>query len=370
MRGAIQIPHTDAMDPRRMLSACTSVFVVCLIAFLLQIFIHSPISPVPLELPVASPPSDYTKNALQSVVKIGEGVLQGPEDVCVDKTGAIYTATRDGWIMKIHPNGSWENWKMVGGPYLFGLAMSMDGDLIVAEAYKGLLKVNRDSVTVLASEVEGSKIRCADEVIEASDGSIYFSDASTKFEMHDWFLDVLEAKPHGRILKYDPSMKRTTVLMYGLCFPNGVALSPAEDFLIVCETWRFRCLKYWLKGELEGKRVPFIENLPGAPDNINLAPDGSFWIALLELRSTGLDFVHRSSMAKRILATFPKLMNMITPVKRKATVVNVGPDGKILKMYDDWDGKVMSLVTSALEFEGHLYLGNLGTNFVGKLPLH
>ncbi|XP_058108641.1 uncharacterized protein LOC131251738 isoform X2 [Magnolia sinica] len=299
MRGAIQIPHTDAMDPRRMLSACTSVFVVCLIAFLLQIFIHSPISPVPLELPVASPPSDYTKNALQ-----------------------------------------------------------------------GLLKVNRDSVTVLASEVEGSKIRCADEVIEASDGSIYFSDASTKFEMHDWFLDVLEAKPHGRILKYDPSMKRTTVLMYGLCFPNGVALSPAEDFLIVCETWRFRCLKYWLKGELEGKRVPFIENLPGAPDNINLAPDGSFWIALLELRSTGLDFVHRSSMAKRILATFPKLMNMITPVKRKATVVNVGPDGKILKMYDDWDGKVMSLVTSALEFEGHLYLGNLGTNFVGKLPLH
>lgn len=41
---------------------------------------------------------------------------------------------------------------------------------------------------------------------------------------------------------------------------------------------RFRCLKYWLKDEIRGKTEVFIDNLPGAPDNINLAPDGSFWI--------------------------------------------------------------------------------------------
>lgn len=46
---------------------------------------------------------------------------------------------------------------------------------------------------------------------------------------------------------------------------------------------RFRCMRYWLKGELEGKLDVFIDNLPGAPDNINLAPDGSFWIALLQV---------------------------------------------------------------------------------------
>lgn len=46
---------------------------------------------------------------------------------------------------------------------------------------------------------------------------------------------------------------------------------------------RFRCLKYWLKGEMKGKTEIFIDNLPGAPDNINLAPDGSFWIALIEV---------------------------------------------------------------------------------------
>jgi sugar lactone lactonase YvrE len=46
---------------------------------------------------------------------------------------------------------------------------------------------------------------------------------------------------------------------------------------------RFRCLKYWLKGEDKGKTEIFVENLPGGPDNINLAPDGSFWIALLQV---------------------------------------------------------------------------------------
>lgn len=47
---------------------------------------------------------------------------------------------------------------------------------------------------------------------------------------------------------------------------------------------RFRCLKYWLEGENKGKTEIFVDNLPGGPDNINLAPDGSFWIALLEVK--------------------------------------------------------------------------------------
>lgn len=50
-----------------------------------------------------------------------------------------------------------------------------------------------------------------------------------------------------------------------------------------CMFIRFRCLKYWLKSEIRGKTEIFIDNLPGAPDNINLAPDGSYWIALIQV---------------------------------------------------------------------------------------
>lgn len=50
--------------------------------------------------------------------------------------------------------------------------------------------------------------------------------------------------------------------------------------------------------------------------------------------------------------------------------MNVGTDGKIIRKFDDGDGKVINFVTSALEFEDHLYLGSLTSHFVGKLPLH
>jgi sugar lactone lactonase YvrE len=80
--------------------------------------------------------------------------------------------------------------------------------------------------------------RLANAVVEASDGSVYFSDASTKFENDKWVLDLLEAKPYGRLLKYDPITRKTTVLLDGLWFANGVALSPREDYIVICETWK------------------------------------------------------------------------------------------------------------------------------------
>ncbi|KAM0974991.1 hypothetical protein ACFX2C_018086 [Malus domestica] len=44
---------------------------------------------------------------------------------------------------------------------------------------------------------------------------------------------------------------------------------------------RFRCLRHRLVRD-KGKTEIFVENLAGGPDNICLAPDGSFWIALLQ----------------------------------------------------------------------------------------
>ena len=80
--------------------------------------------------------------------------------------------------------------------------------------------------------------RFADDVVEASDGSVYFSDASTKFGLHDWILDLLEARPHGRLLRYDPAANKTSVVLSNLGFPNGVTLSQDQDFVVVCETWK------------------------------------------------------------------------------------------------------------------------------------
>lgn len=144
-------------------------------------------------------------------------------------------------------------------------------------------------------------------------------------------------------------------------------LIPSFNDYVLCI--RFRCLKYWLKGERKGRTETFIDNLPGGPDNINLAPDGSFWIALIKVTSDGFEFVHTSKALKHLLATFPKLFQLVKGSHKKASVVKVAADGKIIDKFDDPNGKVISFVTSALEFEDYLYLGSLNTNFIGKLPL-
>lgn len=356
----------------RFLPPFSGFILACVLAIGLQIYVFSPISPDLLHLPEPSSlPSFPTNTHLQGVGKLGEGIVKDPEDVLVDENGTLYTATRDGWIKRLHRDGSWENWTILNSQALLGITLTRKGGIIVCDAEKGLIWVDEDGhPKVLLSHVNGSQIRFADDVIEASDGSLYFSVASTKFDFHNWYLDVLEAKPHGQLLKFDPSSLQTLIILDDLGFANGVALSRDEDFLIVCETWKFRCLKHWLKGDEAGKTEIFIDNLPGGPDNINLAPDGSFWIALLQVTYEGWEFVHSSKAAKHLIATtFPSMIKKVNGVYTKASVLHVGADGKIIQKLDGPDGKVMSFVTSAFEFEGHLYLGSLNSNFIGKLPL-
>lgn len=49
-------------------------------------------------------------------------------------------------------------------------------------------------------------------------------------------LDLLEGRPYGRFMSYDPSKKETKVLARNLYYANGVEMSPDQDFVIFCET--------------------------------------------------------------------------------------------------------------------------------------
>ncbi|PIN25465.1 putative alkaloid synthase/Surface mucin Hemomucin [Handroanthus impetiginosus] len=347
---------------------CSRIFLVCVVAVAIQVMFFSPLPDIPQ--PSSSLPFP-SNSKIQKVIKLGQGFLKQPDGVALDKTGVMYTTTRDGWIKRLLRNGTWEDWWKIGDTDgLLGLTATAAGGVIVCDVDRGLLKVSEEGVTVAASHVHhGAKIRFADDVIESLDGTLYFSIASTKFGLHDWPLDIVEAIPHGQLLKYDPQSNVTSILLEDLAFANGVALSPSEDYLVVCESWKYRCLKYWLKGDLKGQIEIFINNLPGAPDNINLAPDGSFWIALIEIFPSKMRFLYTSKASRYLIRAFPKLSQWVTAAHKKAMVVNVGSDGKMIRGFDDPAGKVMGFVTSALEFEGHLYLGTLYNDFIGKLPL-
>uniref|UniRef100_A0A5K0XXF2 Strictosidine synthase conserved region domain-containing protein n=8 Tax=Nymphaea colorata TaxID=210225 RepID=A0A5K0XXF2_9MAGN len=87
------------------------------------------------------------------------------------------------------------------------------------------------------------------------------------------------------------------------------------------------------------------------------------------MRTGGKELIYSSKLFKHILVKIPRLLNRYLKIRQKAMVINVDADGKIINYLDDSTGKVISLVTSAVQSGDHLYLGNLNTKFIGRLAL-
>ena len=89
---------------------------------------------------------------------------------------------------------------------------------------------------LLVDEAEGVKFKLTDAVDIAEDGTIYFTDASYKYSLHEFLWDILEGNPYGRAMSYDPVTKETKVLAHDLYFANGIAVSPDQQYVVFCET--------------------------------------------------------------------------------------------------------------------------------------
>lgn len=88
----------------------------------------------------------------------------------------------------------------------------------------------------MTDEVEGRKLKFADGVDIAKDGMIYFSEASNKYGFPEFIFDVLEGKPNGCLMSFNPITNETKVLVRNLYFANGVQLSADQKSVIFCET--------------------------------------------------------------------------------------------------------------------------------------
>jgi sugar lactone lactonase YvrE len=233
-------------------------------------------------------------HALDGATYVGVGELQGPEDIAYDKkSGIIYTGCEDGFIKKIYIGKSntnnVESWVNTGGRPL-GVALGCHNELIVADVNKGLLNVSKDGVVkLLTDEAEGLRFNLTDGVDVAYNGMIYFTDASYKYGRADATIDINSGIPHGRFMSFDPITRKTKVLVHDLYFPNGVSVSPDQNYVIFCETPKRRCRKYNIRGSRVGLTENFIENLPGQPDNIRYDDQGHYWIGMNQANATSND---------------------------------------------------------------------------------
>lgn len=330
----------------------------------------SPIDPLPWEAPEAPPMTAVLEpnDTLMKAELLARGQIHGPEDTAVDAQGRVYAGLHDGRVVRVLADDSVETFADTGGRPL-GMDFDAAGNLILADAYKGLLRIDpQGRIEVLSTEADGLPFAFTDDLDIASDGIIYFSDASSRFQQPDYLLDLLEARPHGRLLSYDPSTDETRVLLDDLYFANGVALSANEDFVLVNETYRYRITRYWLKGERAGQHEVFIDNLPGLPDNLQGDRKGTFWVALPTPRKADADFLHRHPWLKAQLAKLPRaLWPKAIPY---GFAIALDENGKIVRSLHDTSGTHLRMVTSVKPVGDYLYFGSLDNDRIGKLPLH
>ena len=303
--------------------------------------------------------------------RLAYGQLSGPEDVALDEAGRIYAGLSDGRIVRVTvpPEGpeTVETFASTGGRPL-GLGFDARGRLLVADARRGLLAFDpAGQATVLAAEAAGLPLGFTNDLEIAGDGTVYFSDASSRFGYGEHVLDLLEGRPHGRLLAYEPATGAVRVLLGNLHFANGVALSPREDYVLVAETYLHRITRYWLAGPRAGTAEVFADNLPGFPDGVDGDRRGTFWVALFTVRNPAADWLQPRPWAKSLLAKLPR--SLWPRPKPYGLVLALDEAGRIRDSLHDPTGRWLPEITSAQPAGGWLYLGTLEHPWLGRYRL-
>lgn len=341
----------------------------------------------PARVPLAPAPSiargstvPFAQNdRLVHAETIGLDQVEGPEDVILDRQDRVYGGTRDGNIIRFSgPNFERrEIFAHIGGRPL-GMAFDKDENLIVCVAGMGVYGVKPDGKVFKVTDEtnrtwyklnDDSRLRMADDLDIAPDGKIYFSDCTTRYEMTTNALDIIEGRPNGRLVVYDPATKKTSTLISHFYFPNGICVAHDGRSIFIASTTLCQIYRYWIAGPRKGELEVFIESLPGNPDNINRASDGTYWLALVGIRTPTFDLAARKpGFRLRMVKQVPG-DEWLAPGLNHGCVLRFNEAGEILESYWDPTGISHSTLTSMREHKGYLYLGGLENNRIGRIKL-
>ncbi len=333
--------------------------------------------PPPTEIGAGGPFEQNDK--LRDVSLIGVGRIEAPEDVILDRDDNLYAGSRHGDIIRFFAPDyeRMEVYAHIGGQPL-GMAFDRDDNLYCCIGGMGLYRITPDRKVEKATDEtnrsltsvnDDSRLRLADDLDIAPDGRIFFSEATIRYEMHEWPIDGLEARGNGRIICYDPAAKTTRTVLRGLKFPNGICIASDGQSILFAETFACSIKRYWFDGPKSGQVEVVMDNLPGYPDNINLASDGNYWLALVGMRSPALDLAWRMPGFRKRMGNRLPVDEWLFPNINTGCVVKFNEKGEIIESFWDLKGENHPMITSMREHRGYLYLGGIQNNRIGRYRL-
>ena len=305
---------------------------------------------------------------LQYARGISIDAFTGPEDATVGVDGNIYATTSSGHVIQVR-NRQVREFSNPGGRPL-GIETDRDGTLVVANALVGLQRIDRaGNVTTLLRSIGGKPAYDVNNLAIGPDGIIYFSVSSSKFSAAQYtgtyeasLLDIMEHGGNGRVYSFDPESGHVKVLLEGLNYANGVAISSDGRFLVVSETGLYRVSKYWLSGDKKGTSEVLLDNLPGFPDNLKSGANGRFWLGLAAPRNHLLDRLSDKPFLRKVVQRLPAALR--PSAIPSSHVIAFDGDGVVLENLHDLDARFPTL-TGVLETRRALYLTTL---FGNQLP--
>ncbi len=313
-------------------------------------------------------PQPITKKMLN--IKTGFG----PEDVAFDHQGRMYTGLANGWIVRTNNHlQQAENWVNTGGRPL-GLAFNSKGELVVADAIKGLLSVDvNKNISLLSSGIDGVAYKFIDDLAIDKNDVVYFVDSSSVYGIQEDYVlkSFLDGRPLGKLMAYFPKTNTVEIIRSNLFFPNGITISHDQSSVLVSEMMTYRILRIGIGGHNKGDFSVFMKNLPGFPNNIRKSQysKDAYWLALSAPRNPDVENLQTNPFLRKILLRLPTSLLPTPKPAKYGFVVMLDAQGSIVSSIQDPTGVNAFMLTSATEYQGHLYLGSIEDTGVKKIPL-
>ncbi|MCG5431719.1 SMP-30/gluconolactonase/LRE family protein [Mycobacterium sp. MYCO198283] len=290
-----------------------------------------------------------------------------PEDVVVDAGGALWTGVDDGRILRIEGDDVAVVAATGGRP--LGLATTRDGRLLICDSHRGLLRLDpaTGELETLVAQVAGRPLMFCSNVVEASDGTIYFTESTDRWRYEYYKGAALEGRANGHLFRLgtDGSVDE---LLHGLMFANGVTLTADESALVYAETLAARLSTYHLTGPDAGRVTPLAEHLPCLPDNISTAPDGGIWAAMVAARNPVSELLApRPPILRKLLWLLP--YDKLPKLAPTVWAVKFDPGtGEVLRQLHT-EHPDFAAATGLVEHAGRLWLGCIGSAALTSVDL-